>query len=182
MEGSKYVESGMIVDLSAFPHFRFEDCKAHQRLHHIKEIDFGWWNKNEKCLYLLELKSLNKVKAEYRLNKAHQFIDNLWKKSIDVLTILTAVWLENNGANEIKNCLPQQIHQKCNMRFYHLINCNIAFEPHLPFVNDTLKQRFRGYCRLFETILDFRIISSRQAENKLFINPTNKKPFVRKHN
>ena len=173
-----YTESGMKVDLSEFSHFRFETCAAHRALNGIKEIDFGWWDDDEKCIILLELKGLHKVRKDKRPEKAAMFLDNLWKKSLDVVTMLSAVWLKTKGSNGIKKCLPEEVHKKREIKIYHLINCEPAFEPHLMTLHTKLRQKFSGYLSLFDNIIKFQVISSRQAEQKIFRDKETKRPFV----
>ncbi len=168
----------MEVCLDGFEHFRFEVCEGHRRLTGIKEIDFGWWDDEESCLYLLELKGLTRVASDRRRDKANQFVDNLWKKSVDVMAMLSAVWLENKGAESIKKCLPAKAKNKCNIKIYHLINCERSFEAHLQPLNTKLWQKFKGYAILNENILRFQLISSRQAEEKIF--KINNKAFVKR--
>jgi len=179
MENHIYIESGLQIDMSGFKHFRFETCAGHKKLSNIKEIDFGWWDHHQQCLMLVELKGLHKVCPEKRLEKATALIENLWKKTIDVWLMLCAVWLDSRGGDEIKTCFPAEIHNKCHVRIFHLINCDRSFEMHLPFLNTKLKHKLDGYHRLFDNILEYRIISSRQAETKLFIDKETNRAFIK---
>lgn len=177
-----YTESGMTVDLTNYLHFRFQDCQGYKKIKGlgIKEMDFGWWNENNNCLYLLELKDYTSSQRSLTdREKSAQLLDNLWKKSVDVLFMLSALWLNNEGSREIKPCFPEKIYQKCNIRIYHLINCDRLFEPHLLPLNTKLLNRFKGYTSLFENILTFRIISSRQAE-RIFKDHATNTSFVKK--
>lgn len=160
-----YNESGISLDLSAYDHFRFENCEGYQKIKgcNVKEIDFGWWNEEEECLYLLELKDFTGNPGRI-VEKSGDLIKNLCKKSIDTILMLVAVWLDNNGGREIKSCLPVHAQQKCNMKIFHLIRCDKSIELALNAVNDKLKNEFRGYKRLYENLLTFKIISARQAD------------------
>lgn len=162
-----YNESGINIDLSDYSHFRFENCAGYQEIKgfNVKEIDFGWWDEKEECLYLLELKDFTaNPERIVEKEKSDELIENLWKKSIDVILMLSAIWLDNPGSREIKSCLPLHAQQKCKMKIFHLIRCDKSIEPTLNAVNDKLKNRFRGYRRLYENLLTFKIISARQAD------------------
>jgi len=167
-----YNESGINIDLRGHSHFRFEDCEGYRKIKgwHVKEIDFGWWNEEEECLYLLEIKNLTSNPDHLsEKEKSGKLIDNLWKKSLDVILILSAVWLDNVASREIKSCLPTYAQQKCKVKIFHLIKCDKSIEHLLNAVNDRLKDRFRGYKQLYENLLAFKIISNRQAE-RILIN------------
>ena len=181
VNSNKYTESGIEVDLSGFSHFRFEECRGYEEIKglNIKEIDFGWWNAGENCLYLLELKDYSFVTNHLPKEKSGELIENLLKKSQDVIFMLSATWLKNGGSENIKKCLPREAQEKCKIKIFHLINCRMTFETHLLGLNTVLSSKFRGYQKLFENILTFRIISARQAE-KIFIDPNTRKPFVTK--
>jgi len=101
-----YCESGVNIDLSRYSHFRFENCEGYRKISgcNVKEIDFGWWNEGEKCLYLLEIKDYtSNPNRLVEKDKSKELIENLLKKSIDVLLMLSAVWLDNVGSQEIKS-------------------------------------------------------------------------------
>jgi hypothetical protein len=165
-----YTEGAINIDLSAYSHFRFETCEGYRNISgaNIKEIDFGWWNDDEECLYLLEIKDYtanpNRI---VKKDESRVLIENLWKKSVDVIVMLSSVWLDNIGSREIKSCLPIHVQRKCKIKIFHLLKCDKSLEPHLSPINDKLKDRFRGYKQLYENILTFKIISARQAE-KIF--------------
>jgi len=165
-----YSESGTNIDLSSYSHFRFENCEGYRKISgfNVKEIDFGWWNEPEKCLYLLEIKDYTSNPSRIvEKDKSKVLIENLLKKSIDVLLMLSAVWLDNGGSQEIKSCLPTEAQRKCKVKIFHLIKCDKSLEPHLSPINDKLKAGFRGYKFLYENIRTFKIISARQA-NRIF--------------
>jgi hypothetical protein len=144
----------------------------------IKEIDFGWWNSEEKCLYLLELKDYTSVQASLEdREKSEKLIHTLWKKSLDVMIMLSAVWLNSEGSRDIKPCFQAGMNKECTIRIYHLINCDKTFEPHLLPLNTRLINCFKGYRRLFDNIRAFRIISARQAE-RIFRDRASDKPFI----
>lgn len=162
-----YKESGVSIDLSAYAHFRFENCEGYRKIKgcNVKEIDFGWWNEEEECLYLLELKDFTaNPERIVEKEKSVELIENLCKKSIDVVLMLSAVWLDNAGGREIKPCLPARARQKCKMKIFHLVRCDESIEPALNAMNDKLKNEFRGYRQLYENLLTFKIISARQAD------------------
>ncbi len=172
-----YSESGVNIDLRRYSPFRFEDCGGYRKLKgfNVKEIDFGWWNESEKCLYLLEIKDYTanpgrltgEKPADGGKEPSDILKENLLKKSIDVLLMLSAVWLGTNGSREIKSCFPIQAQHKCNVKIFHLIKCDKSLEPLLHQLNDRLKSEFRGYKILYENLCTFTIISARQAE-KIF--------------
>lgn len=163
-----YVESGIEVDLGKFSHCRFEICPGYQSIKgdNIKEIDFGWWNEDEKCFYLLELKDYSNIPGKLKEN-SEKLLENLWKKSLDMVIMLAAVWLKTGGSSNITSCFPPEAvtNSKCRIKIFHLINCTTNSEPHLLWLNDKLKNKFKGYQKLFDNIRMCKIISIRKAEN-----------------
>jgi hypothetical protein len=66
-----YIESGLRINLPEGEHFRFPDCEIYKQLSgkKLKEMDFGWWQKQQNRLWLIEIKDYAHLTIEERLPK-----------------------------------------------------------------------------------------------------------------
>lgn len=161
---AKYVESDITLDFSGIDHFRFETCQGHRNLAHIKEIDFAWWDQGREALFLMELKRISAKRLGS--GRSRNLLDNLWKKSIDTLYMISSVWHQTEGSQELAECFPQNAVQPCPIYIFHLVYCDASAEPLLLPFNERLRQMINSYTQLMD-VHTFTVISYRQAK-KLF--------------
>lgn len=109
-----HTESGVQVDLTGKPHFRFQDLPAYKQIkgQHLKEMDYCWLHDGE--LFLLEVKSYADALAEIRrkdvgeqvagkdirenkVDRQKSIIKRFWDKTIpkisDSLLMFSASWV-----------------------------------------------------------------------------------------
>jgi hypothetical protein len=151
---SIYRESNITINLTNYPHLRLKDCRLYKEelsQSFFKEVDFIWWNPNEKCLYLSDFKDFSTVQST---NKISKVIPNLVDKSIHVLNILTSIWLETKGSQELthffKQYLPEQTVKKTSIKIVHIINCDSIFDMHFAAINSEFMSRFGAFSILFD--------------------------------
>ena len=102
-----YQESGLTVSLADDNHFRFCDCRTYQKLSgsYLKEMDFGWWNAEKGCLYLMELKDFSSLTADEQL--ADKFIEDIILCVVDCLLMLSAIWTNSEKGQSLHADLTQ---------------------------------------------------------------------------
>ena len=102
-----YQESGLTVLLADDNHFRFCDCRTYQKLSgsYLKEMDFGWWNAEKECLYLMELKDFSSLTADEQL--ADKFIEDIILCVVDCLLMLSAIWTNSEKGQSLHADLTQ---------------------------------------------------------------------------
>ena len=106
-----YIESGLRVNLPKEQHFRFQDCEIYKQLsgQKLKEMDFGWWQKEQNRLWLIEIKDYAHLTTEERL--PNHLLDNLVDKATDSLLMLASCWIKTGKGREFSGCLPKAIQQ-----------------------------------------------------------------------
>ncbi len=151
---SIYTESGIRINLTNYPHLRLKNCQVYEKdlsVFYFKEVDFIWWNPNENCLYLSDFKDFADVQSAGRIEKV---IPNLIDKSIHVLGLISSVWLQMEGSQEIagffREHLPEDALIKVELKIIHIINCPPIFDMHFSAVNSKFMERFGAYHKLYD--------------------------------
>lgn len=152
------VESGMRVDLTGKPHFRFQELTAYQSVsgQHVKEMDYCWLDNN--VLFMLELKSYSAEVVEAREGQkaSDQFVDYLIDKTApkvwDSLLLLSACWLRTKKGDKLRQELDVQFHVRIErIRVVIVLEVPDWFKPQF----ETLKRQFRkvllGKMALFDS-------------------------------
>jgi hypothetical protein len=106
-----YYESGLRLNLPKGEHFRFQDCEVYKLLcgQKLKEMDFGWWQKEQNRLWLIEIKDYAHLSIEERL--PNHLLDNLVDKATDSLLMLASCWAKTGKGREFSLCLPPPVQQ-----------------------------------------------------------------------
>lgn len=102
-----YEKSGLRIILPDGDSFRFQDCSGYKSLSgkNLSEMDFSWWDSTQNILWRLDVKDYSHLTPPERLPE--YLLDNLAKKAIDSLLILSAVWAGSVKGQEIAAELPQ---------------------------------------------------------------------------
>lgn len=150
---SIYTESGIQINLTKYPHLRLKDCEDYKLISkfYFKEVDFIWWNPQEKCLYLSDFKDFRDVQSGAKIDR---IIPNLADKSMHVLALLCSIWLNTEGSREIASFfgsnLPPEALRKSEVKIIHVINCPPVFDMHFSSVNSEFMSRFSAFSTLFD--------------------------------
>ncbi|MEO5331451.1 MAG: hypothetical protein H7839_05455 [Magnetococcus sp. YQC-5] len=152
------IESGMRVDLTGKPHFRFQDLAAYRSVsgQHVKEMDYCWLDAQE--LFMLELKAYSDVRAQARAEQmtSDQFLAYLINKTApkvwDSLLLFSACWLPTNKGKELRQELDVRFHVRIEcIRVVIVVAVPDWFKPQF----ETLRRRFRevlqGKMALFDS-------------------------------
>jgi hypothetical protein len=102
-----YQESGMKIHLPDSESFRISDCTTWEKklkLNTLKEMDFGFWDRNKQQIILIEVKDftqLNHPKAK-ESKKPEDFIESFVKKGTDMLILLSGIWINSTHGTDMK--------------------------------------------------------------------------------
>lgn len=174
-------ESAITVNFPDNNFFRFQDCQGYRNIqNHFKEMDLCWYHQTEDTLYLIELKNWGDntlieendpsiTKEEIIKNKkgiSDARINNLFKKSIDSLSMFMCLLLKKPYANNIQNCIPFEISPETKIKFLSIINWTSTDITYISNINTEYKSRFKPYARLYN-INTYMVLTKEQA-SKIF--------------
>jgi hypothetical protein len=151
-----YIESGLRINLPEGEHFRFQDCEIYKQLSgkKLKEMDFGWWQKQQNRLWLIEIKDYAHLTTEERLPK--HLLDNLVDKATDSLLMLANCWAKTGKGREFSSCLPPAIQQfpehpeQLKLKLFFILKINVAmFKDEIDALRYELNDKLRGRVALF---------------------------------
>ena len=149
----EYQESGLRVSLPDEGCFRIADCRTYQELSgkQLKEMDFGWWDKDNSKIILLELKGKEIWDGWTPGQSASaRLIENLVAKATDMLLILSAVWLKTEIGSELSLELPGSVAGGLQaIKFVFLVDTPATQIPLLSNLKDKLNQILAGRMQLF---------------------------------
>jgi len=147
---TQYFEPGFSINLPEGSHFRFQDCPVYQKLKNlsIKEMDFFWFDTQTKLLCLMEVKDYTHLSKEEALPE--YLIENLYKKGLDSILMLAAVWANTKTGRALKDFIPNTLHNyQENIMLIFILNANDRHLPAIGIIKDRLKQKTKGIRALF---------------------------------
>lgn len=174
-------ESEIRVNFPDANFFRFQDCQGYKNIqNHFKEMDLCWYHQAEDILYLIELKnwgdntlieendsSITKeeiIKIKKGISDAR--INNLFKKSLDSLSMFMSLLLKKPYATNIQNCIPFEINQETSIKLLSIINWKSTDVTYISNINAEYKSRLRPYAKLYN-INTYMVLTKEQA-SKIF--------------
>lgn len=170
------VESSITLNFPDGNFFRFQDCKGHQDLQYIKEMDVCWYEQATDTLYIIELKdwgnatlneesdpniSSEEISQTKDRISSHR-IDELWKKSVDSVCMFMSILLEKPYAVNIQCCSPFTITPETKIRLLSIINWTSSDVTYIASVNAAYKAKFKSYAKLYD-IKSFLVMTKHQA-------------------
>ena len=169
-------ESGITLNLPDNNFFRFENCPGHRDLQYLKEMDVCWYEQATDTLYLIELKGYenNNLIEENDPNISAQTIEemkkristhrifDLWKKSVDSVSMFMSVLLNKPYAENIQACSPFTITHTTTIRLLSIINWTSPDLTYISNINTEYKSRFKPYAKLYN-IETFLVMTKNQA-------------------
>lgn len=154
---SLFVESGIELDLTGKPHFRFTNLKAYQAIcgQHVQEMDYCWIYNDE--LILLEVKSYSEEsdiarQAELTPDK---FTDYLVQKTVpkiwDSLLMLSACWLSTQKGLLFRCELSDVFHTLAGkIRIVIVVDLPDNLKTYFPTIRDRFQTVSKGKLALFD--------------------------------
>jgi hypothetical protein len=149
-----YRESNLEVVLPVNEEFRFGDCPAYRTLSgaNLKEMDFGWWDAENKTLWLMEVKDYSQLALEERL--PIDLFDTFVNKATDSLMMLASAWFGSAQGIGISGCLPASCRifpsHPYKIKLVFLLKVNSHTIPEIETLRDRLKNRLKGRVALFD--------------------------------
>ena len=169
-------ESGITLNFPDNNFFRFENCLGHRNLQNIKEMDVCWYEQATDTLYIIELKgwennnlieendpnvSAETIEANKKGISVHR-INDLWKKSVDSVSMFMSILLNKPYAATIQACSPFTITHNTKIKLLSIINWTNPDLTYIANVNSEYKSRFKSYAKLYD-IRTFVVMTKSQA-------------------
>jgi hypothetical protein len=170
-------ESSITLNFPDSNFFRFEDCQGYKAIqNNFKEMDVCWYEQATDTLYIIELKNwennnLNEEKdgtisleeiGKIKKKISSYRIDNLFKKSIDSVSMFMSILLEKPYSSTIQSCSPFTITQTTKIKLLSIINWTSADPTYIATINSEYKSRFKPYAKLYD-IKTFVVMTKQQA-------------------
>ena len=173
-------ESAITLNFPDNNYFRFENCEGYKLIkNNFKEMDVCWYEQASDTLYIIELKDWgnNTLKEENDPNvSAEQIehmkkgisadrINNLWKKSVDSVSMFMSILLNKPYAANIQACSPFTITHTTTIKLLSIINWTSLDPTYISTINSEYKSRFKSYAKLYD-ITTFAVMTKKQASEK----------------
>ena len=149
------LESGLQITLPDTNYFIISNCTTWSKelgLFSLKEMDFGWWDRDKNKLYFLEVKDFTKLdhpKAK-KPPDPMDFLNSFITKGTDMLILLAGIWLSSAKGQKITNDLlvtcPDFPRNFCKFQLFFVVktsdpNAGIWLSAMKIVIQDKLKGR-----------------------------------------
>ena len=146
---SLFVESGVQVDLTGKPHFRFQDLESYRTIkgQHVQEMAYCWLDAEKPVMLELKAYSEEVEHAKQENTTVDEFIAYLIQKTTpkvwDSLLMFSACWLPTDKGLAFRNELDPTFHT-------HIQQIGIIIVLDVP---DWFKPQFASLKKRFRTVL-----------------------------
>lgn len=157
-------ESSVTLNFPDNNYFRFENCQGYRNLSHIKEMDVCWYDQENDTLYIIELKNwensrlieeddphISKEEIERNKKNISEYrINELWKKSVDSVSMFTSILLNKPYSLKLQECIPFSISVNTKIILLSIINWTESDSTYISSINSQYKSKFNSYAKLFD--------------------------------
>lgn len=156
-------ESGITLTFPDNNYFRFETCQGYKNIQdNFKEMDVCWYDAVNNVLYIIELKQWDNVLLEeqdtnFAVEKIKEIkegitkhrIQELFKKSLDSVSMFVSVLLNKPYSSKISACAPFSISHDTKIKVISIIDTAVSNSDYISSIHSKYKTYFKPYAKLF---------------------------------
>ena len=148
-----FTENGVSVNFDT-NYFQFEKCYEYRKIsgHRVKEMDFGWLDKDNETLWLIELKGyINPDPTNRTFQETDLSQQNIIEAKIDELLLksIHSVCMLDNNRSKTKNCIVSGFNSTSKIKLVHILNIKHEQIDYLNVMKDRLEREFEAYKAIF---------------------------------
>jgi hypothetical protein len=146
-----FTESAITLNFPDTNFFRFADCQGYKPLsgHHFKEMDACWYDTASNSFWLFELKDFSLANLTDSANIEKRAWD-ITKKAVDTLCMFaSSKHAYPYAVSDINVCLPAIPNAATVFRFITIVHCDPNQRADVQLLNDSFKNKFKPYAKLF---------------------------------